>query len=118
MRLIDADEAIRRAKEPSIYDLVDTPEFLSYCPTVNLVGKWISVEDRLPNESGEYLTYRAQASSYQILMFSKHHGLWNAFDFMKSKHAEQNTIRGITHWMPLPEPPETPETEAANDGTV
>ena len=45
MRLIDADAATERAKEPTIYDLEDVPYFLEECPTIDaeLVrhGHWI-----------------------------------------------------------------------------
>ncbi len=44
-RLIDADDAIRRSREPSIYDLTDVPDFLAECPTVDAEpvrhGRWI-----------------------------------------------------------------------------
>ena len=44
-RLIDADDALRRSREPSIYDLTDVPDFLAECQTVDAEpvrhGKWI-----------------------------------------------------------------------------
>ncbi len=109
MRLIDADEAIKRAKEePSIYDLVDTPEFLSYCPTVNLAGQWISVKDRLPESSGSYIVYSGKSGTVFTAHFWARDNRWSG----------RSLNLTITHWMPLPEPPETPETEAENDCTV
>lgn len=43
-RLIDADDAVRRSREPSIYDLTDVPDFLAECPTVDAEpvrhGRW------------------------------------------------------------------------------
>ena len=45
IRLIDAIDAERRSREPSIYDLVDVPDFLAECPTVDAKpvrhGYWI-----------------------------------------------------------------------------
>ena len=37
MRLIDANEALNRAKQPSIFDLTDVPEFLDECPTIDAI---------------------------------------------------------------------------------
>ena len=46
-RLIDADLAIQKSKEPSIYDLTDFEEFINSLPTVDAEpvrrGKWIVV---------------------------------------------------------------------------
>lgn len=57
------------------------------------VNRWISVEDALPEQSGFYLAY---------------------FTFKDGTHAIDiayiNTgccLGSITHWMPLPEPPES-----------
>ena len=45
MRLIDADLAIQKSKEPSIYDLTDFEEFINSLPTVDAEpvrrGKWV-----------------------------------------------------------------------------
>ena len=61
--------------------------------------KWISVEERLPEEEGDYLTCNVAK------MFPKHSIHFTYFragdrywDFVWSNE--------ITHWMPLPEPPE------------
>lgn len=37
MKMIDYELAMRECKRPSIYDLGDVPEFLSYLPTVDAV---------------------------------------------------------------------------------
>ena len=50
MRLIDADDAVRRSREPSIYDLTDVPDFLAECPTVDAEpvrhGEWETSSER------------------------------------------------------------------------
>jgi len=54
--------------------------------------KWIDVNERLPEEDGEYLTLAKQFNnSQQVVRF--HRGCWSMWN--------QET----THWMPLPEPP-------------
>ena len=55
-RLIDADLAIQKSKEPSIYDLTDFEEFINSLPTVDAepvrYGKWICVPPE--NKRGGY----------------------------------------------------------------
>ena len=61
--------------------------------------EWISVEDRLPEEDGEYLTWNGLI--YYLIWFNASLGLWNV-----SEDGDTSTaIRGVTHWMPLPEAP-------------
>ena len=52
--------------------------------------EWISVEDRLPEETGPYLVYRKE-NPYPTTR------IWVA-EYWDSKTT-------ITHWMPLPDPP-------------
>lgn len=64
------------------------------------VGEWISVEERLPEESGDYITYHNHGHCGVIYYNASIH-LWNVYYFEYT----QNAIRSVTHWMPLPEPP-------------
>lgn len=58
------------------------------------MSDWISVEDRLPESEGNYITYEKNkpysGTDFCVCWFSKRFG----FDFS-----------GVTHWMPLPESP-------------
>lgn len=67
-------------------------------------GEWISVEDKLPEASGIYLVY-SYLGNRMVLDYSAKHKLFNSFDSYSKKAAEALAI-GVTHWMPLPEPPE------------
>lgn len=65
------------------------------------LGKWISVEDRLPKKDQEILIYRGH-----------HSGLINVYTYMGNNEWEDDygywgrtDDEGITHWMPLPAPP-------------
>lgn len=61
--------------------------------------EWISVEDRLPDKDGEYLTWSGLI--YYLIWFNASLGLWNV-----SEDGDTSTaIRNVTHWMPLPEAP-------------
>lgn len=61
-------------------------------------SEWISVEERLPSESGKYLVCTNKGNVYQTKFYSYpeiNGGHWGQKDKGKS----------ITHWMPLPEAP-------------
>lgn len=64
--------------------------------------EWISVDERLPEKSGDYLTYHNGVIT--ALMYSKRHKLFNAEDTLDEKFSKANCIE-VSHWMPLPQPP-------------
>lgn len=79
-------------------------EVLEYFGKYDL-GDWISVKERLPEEGDRYLcrlkSFAFPGSFYQsILRYDK-------YGFQDGGVYEE----GVTHWMPLPEPPE----EEANE---
>ena len=58
--------------------------------------QWISVEDRLPDDDKLYLI---------IIDYPQDDILLSYYDVANSQfYAEDYTV-GVTHWMPLPEPP-------------
>jgi hypothetical protein len=59
--------------------------------------EWISVNDRLPEKSGDYLVTDSMAK--MVAYFSYEHKEWDFFGLDFWKDAD------ITHWMPLPPPP-------------
>lgn len=81
-----------------------------------IFGEWISVEDRLPEEPGSYLTV-SQAFKYMscdVCKFSKCLESVDKYDFHGEKEPGFYTYDGewgyyqmdnVTHWMPLPELP-------------
>ena len=58
------------------------------------MSEWISVEDQAPPRNGEYLTYNPY-SIYCCIQVNC---------FYRPKWESSNGY--VTHWMPLPEPPE------------
>lgn len=76
--------------------------------------RWIPVTERLPEEDGEYLTwFRVDDSepSFGIFPFDANvpaFGYWDdyydpvTYGWAGSDFIE---VKGVTHWMPLPEPP-------------
>ena len=108
MRLIDADAAIERFQgltELAVGEgaaLVKALIFAglksrSITPTVN---GWISVKDKLPEEDSHVLVWEKQGFAF--------------VDWYKFGVWQLGTENGaiITHWMPLPDPPE----EVTGDG--
>lgn len=61
---------------------------------VGCKSEWISVDERLPDENGRFLTVD-KIGDMMVCYWEKHFG-W--FASVCNKNA-------ITHWMPLPEPP-------------
>lgn len=56
--------------------------------------KWISVKDKLPEEAKDYTVYNPSSYYNTIYTATWYGNKWN------------NSNSFITHWMPLPEPPE------------
>ena len=100
MRPIDADalkqDLLKKGFYPAIVKCA-----LEAAPTIEQ-PTWISVEDRLPIENGKYLVIREYSAwerslrDISIEFYSTEFEGW-FFDGTK--------LLGVTHWMPLPEPP-------------
>lgn len=72
----------------------------------NNMSNWISVKDRQPEKSGRYLVYiktRGGFSDCRTTEYSARHKAFNAFDILEDI---RYAFDDVTHWMPLPEPPE------------
>ena len=69
------------------------------------VPKWISVEERLPEQNGIYLAHvvhrYCKIDSYWRVCI-EYFGIEGTWDSLAD-------IYEVTHWMPLPEPPEVSE---------
>lgn len=61
------------------------------------VPKWISVEERLPENDANYLVFTSAANEVDLATYYGD-GEWLAPDLC-------NLTRFVTHWMPLPEAP-------------
>ena len=61
-------------------------------------NEWISVDERLPSESGKYLVCTKNGNVYQTKFYS--------YPENKGGHwGQKDKGKNITHWMPLPEAP-------------
>ena len=114
MRLIDADkltETINKALETPCYNayqdgydaaLNTLLDYIADMPTIPTYGQWIRIEDEKP-DTGQYVLVNhkdgvMQCAQYLISGYDDRE-LWVLDHYYK----EQGEI---THWMPLPEPPE------------
>ena len=89
------------------------------CLVINgvTVQEWVSVKDRLPEEDGKYLVFEQNngRTNTSILRFAKDARKVDRYDF-KSRWENawyeydsewgHYTVDSVTHWMPLPEPPQ------------
>ena len=59
--------------------------------------QWISVKDRLPQSFEKVLIYHRNGISY---------GWYNGRYWERGAKTNHRALETVTHWMPLPEPPE------------
>lgn len=107
MRLIDAnvlkeeltshfDLELEPVIEKEVLRMIDEQETILVKPP-----KWISVKDRLPEKGTD------------VIANSKICGVTPAFYDNDGTYYDLNGdgVRGVTHWMPLPEPPEVEDVQ-------
>lgn len=72
-------------------------QIIATAPTAEVYGQWISTEERLPADSGEYIVMIDGAARATCLFY----------DASEKVFYEENENGGITYrvskWMPLPE---------------
>ena len=84
------------------------------------VQKWISVKDRLPEKDGAYLVTTnsfGDRQSVKLRWFAKDGENIDAYDLAGQKdvwylydiECGYVSIKTVTHWMPLPQPPKKEE---------
>ena len=97
-RLLDTD-AVRQSKTAS-WLLDQVLHDIQAMPTLTPPNDWVSVEERLPENHAQVLMWSAkwkiaEAGSY-----------YNQHFWVYSEIGDAYIADDITHWMPLPEPPE------------
>jgi hypothetical protein len=127
-RLIDADALIEKIREINPVDygnifsyeahgaaqdvLYDIKQIVCNAPTVEpMRGEWISVDDRLPEDISTYLIVIKEKDifndrwNYEVdVAYSQGSYIDNFWDTFNDWCEGQEVH--VTHWMPLPEPPQ------------
>lgn len=85
-----------------MYEIAD---MIEDAPTIEPKPKWISVKDRLPKEHGEYIIHVENLTGFHALDRNVFEATY-AFGQWLFDGCSDNRV---THWMPLPEPPEKEE---------
>ena len=76
--------------------------------------EWISVDERLPEEKGDYLVYTERGKMMIMPFFTERNSSSAVYDrgfciFEKGRRTNDDDwwkpVQYVTHWMPLPEPP-------------
>lgn len=80
-------------------------EWAQTLPTLTPLNEWVSVEERLPENSAEVLMWRekwkiAEAGTYRNACFLVYDALGDSYK-----------ADDITYWMPLPAPPNSRQPE-------
>ena len=88
----------RKCQYEYSYSLMD---FCDMLVNATIVNEWISVKDRLPEKSGQYLCWFGANKVAIGPAIETYVDEWKAFGRLESLEKYPN----ITHWMPLPEPP-------------
>ena len=93
----NTEECYRRQKEIIADNLIANG--VTFAEDINVPSKWISVEERLPEDNSDVLAYLRIGEEGRIYPANYAKGMW--FDCIFNTPATDST----THWMPLPEPP-------------
>lgn len=122
MRMIDADELHAKiSKWPDSVMYKDwVQSAIATAPTVPVGGDWVNTKDRLPERNGKYIVTACDEGE----PYDKK--IWNdtvvvCAVYYKSRwtweeNSTEYSLDGIvTHWMPLPEPPEEVQKHAETD---
>lgn len=72
---------------------------------VDAMPRWISVEERLPEDQKNILTVNGHREIRVMALWHKHGDSWTWILNERFRH-----FNDITHWMPLPEPPKEDTT--------
>ena len=102
-KLVDAGAWLKGLNDGWMYANL-ARKIISEAPTAEIYGQWISMEERPPAVSDEYIVMIEGAEKSTCLYYDAEEGVW--FD----EREEENTYR-VVKWMPLP-----PESDAVSMG--
>ncbi len=93
-KLVDAGEWLKSCNKSWMY--YNTAKYVvDHAPTAQVYGQWISMKERMPAVSDEYIVMIEGADKSTCLYYDTDEGVW--FD-----EREEETTYRVTKWMPLP----------------
>ena len=99
-RAIDKDKLITSLawyeQQGMISSIDDILDIIDDFPTLTSPNEWVSVEERLPPPKQNVLAYSPESG---IAEADYRDGVWMQYRWSA-------VMRGVTHWMPLPAPPD------------
>ena len=91
-----------KGEEKCVLELIDAADTIEALEAAQ--PKWISVEEKLPENDDNYLVFTYDKNEAEIATYYGD-GEWLTHDLT-------NLTRLVSHWMPLPSMPEPPKEEA------
>jgi hypothetical protein len=98
---IDAADAIEELQKQLAKSEADNIDLTGWLVEEHAKHQWIPVEERLPEENGDYIVYCIGGNYNQTSCIS--------LAYWSGKHFYGDNLLSVTHWMPLPMPPESEE---------
>ena len=98
MRLIDADELLRKWDQLTSRGRIEFEQVIMSEPTHPTVGEWIPCKERLPEESGTYIV-TAESGDIKHVTFVKWMPRLHQWNLTGSR-----AYWKVIAWMPLTEP--------------
>ena len=90
-----------RDRIANVIDLLEGQSAAQEAEEAPRPGKWVSVKDELPRAWVSVLAYvRRKKARYRVIVWRSDVKGWGSHDPFFDKRDK------VTHWMPLPEPPE------------
>ena len=120
-RPIDGNELVDTLKQivsdytshgmyPSAFPVEYAIEIVEKMPTLTPPDEWVSVEDELPARDGIYLVYTTRGSVTTAHFYAE-----KIFRDDYKRKASWQGNRNVTHWTPLPAPPDRRPQESQED---
>lgn len=103
------EDSARKEPDGSYYHPETEMQFSAWCAAKNHAAqsKWISVDDRMPEHHSLILAaWRPlKGCSYRVDAFI-YDAISQEYSSLNSGNKLNNKVASVTHWQPLPEPPE------------
>lgn len=101
--IVRQDRVALNLLEQVLYDI-------QHVPTLTPPNEWVSVEDELPARDGIYLVYTTRGSVTTAHFYAE-----KIFRDDYKRKASWQGNRNVTHWTPLPAPPDRRPQESQED---